>query len=497
MTITVTGPNGATVDFPDGTAADTIHGVMWQHFGSDAASPPQQPALSDAVTDIPSEIGRVASGNIDAIKGGFAPPGGKGSQGALDSFLSTGKAVAAIPGLIASPLTGAVRSLIGHPLAQAEHAVGTVINPAVAAKDDPQQMYESGADSADTAMMGAMPRGLSPVGIRTASAAVPSSAELKTAARGAYQSPEVTSLKIDPQSTNALSTKIESDLLKSGFRPTPSSAPDTFSVLRNEVRSGPNAGYVEVADLDSARRALQKTGAQRDTVGQFTPDATAAQAAVRHIDDYLANVGPSDVLAGDAAAAAQKLSEARGNYAAYKRSSEIDYRLNKADRGAARSGSGMNIENSMRQKIDQVPDYGLTPSEIAQRDSIVLGTPARNALRTVGKLGVDGGLSLSLNAAAAAASGGASIPVTAAATAARILGQQLTRQQIAELNRSIRARSPLAKAKAAVPIPIPLPGPVAQGIAAGNLASAPSRTFMSGLVPALPAAPYGIDRLRR
>jgi hypothetical protein len=33
MAITVKGPNGVTVNFPDGTDAATINGVMAQHFG--------------------------------------------------------------------------------------------------------------------------------------------------------------------------------------------------------------------------------------------------------------------------------------------------------------------------------------------------------------------------------------------------------------------------------------------------------------------------------
>jgi hypothetical protein len=39
MTITVTAPNGATVQFPDGTDHDTINGVMTQHFGGAKADP--------------------------------------------------------------------------------------------------------------------------------------------------------------------------------------------------------------------------------------------------------------------------------------------------------------------------------------------------------------------------------------------------------------------------------------------------------------------------
>jgi hypothetical protein len=49
MTITVTAPNGATVDFPDGTDHATINGVMTQHFHPDVAPPDkyQQAAIDE------------------------------------------------------------------------------------------------------------------------------------------------------------------------------------------------------------------------------------------------------------------------------------------------------------------------------------------------------------------------------------------------------------------------------------------------------------------
>lgn len=106
------------------------------------------PSWSDAVTDIPHEIGAEASSALDKIKA----LGNRGEQGPLEGLMTTGKAALAVPQLIASPLTGAARSLIGHPMAQAEHAVGSVINPEAAAKDDPAKMYETAKGDVDTAM---------------------------------------------------------------------------------------------------------------------------------------------------------------------------------------------------------------------------------------------------------------------------------------------------------------------------------------------------------
>ncbi len=312
-----------------------------------------------------------------------------------------------------------------------------------------------------------------------ASAAIPTSQELKAAATAAYQSPEVKAVQLAPQAAHNLASTIENDALKQGFRPIEGSAKGTFSIVR-ELRPSQGTQSVNVDDIDSVRKALGRIAKQRDGIGQPTADATAASGAIRHIDDFLPNIKPADVVAGDATAAAAKLAEARGNYAGYKRSSEVDFRLNKADRQAARSGSGMNIENSLRQKIDQVKDYGLTPAEIAQRDSIVLGTGARNALRTVGKLGVDGGLSLMLHGGSALASGGATLPITIAGTAARKIGETLTRSQIRALNESIRSRSPLGQQQAAaIPVTPAQRLSLLKALLLSNAASVPSRMPVS------------------
>lgn len=63
-----------------------------------------------------------------------------------------------------APIVGSARSLIGHPMAQAEHIVGELFNPEVAAKDNPQKMYEAAKGDVDLAMSAARPKGFTPRG---------------------------------------------------------------------------------------------------------------------------------------------------------------------------------------------------------------------------------------------------------------------------------------------------------------------------------------------
>lgn len=405
-----------------------------------------QPSITDAVTDIPAEIGRTADTNLRAVTDNLSDRGANTSPFA---FLDTGKAILGGLGLLASPVTGAARSLIGHPMAQAEHAVGTLVNPQVAAQDDPQKMYQTAAGDVDMAMSAGRPGGIGPAGAlapRPISVAAPAIDELKAASRASYKSPIVEAVDIDPQSVSQLSTKIQSDLANQGFRPR--LTPGVFDEV-NALAPPQGVSTVKVADIDAARKALGQYAKQKDLAGAPTPDAAAASVAIKHINDYLPNLSAGDVLAGDAPAAARILKEASDNWGAAKRAQQVDLQLTRADRQAAKSGSGSNIENAMRQRIATLLDnpkrtVGYSDAEKQAMEDIVRGTPARNAFRKIGKLGVDGGLSLLLHTGTALSTHGTNLPIAVAGTAARKIGEALTGRAGASLSEMIRNRSPLA-----------------------------------------------------
>lgn len=115
----------------------------------------QQPEWSDAITDIPGEIG-------NAFNEGYAnltSVANRGQQGPIEGLLNTGRAVLAIPQMAMSPLTGAARSIGGHLLEQATHAAGTVIAPEIAAKEDRQKNYEAAKGDIDLALAALASRG--------------------------------------------------------------------------------------------------------------------------------------------------------------------------------------------------------------------------------------------------------------------------------------------------------------------------------------------------
>lgn len=426
-------PGMGIVEFPDGMSDDQISAAIKSSLS--ASQPKQNP---NAIGNPWDETKRAFSENLDAVKRvvtDYQPGDQFGHLGRV------GGALAAVPGMAFSPLTGAYRSVMGSGI--------EAIDPLT---EDERKKFglPDAREMADTAMMGLAPRGYSPIGQRTVAPPPPAAADLKKAAVDVYQSPQIKAIQIQPSDVAKLAEKTESRLLSEGFRPTPNSAPGTLGEIERMYPG--NVPSVSVDDLRAARRALQKTAKQVGPDFKPTTDAAAATQAIRELDDFLDNISPN-------------LKAANANYRAGKSGELLDYRSMQADRRAAKSGTGMNMENTMRQEVDKISDRGLLPEQRALKDKIVMGDFTRNRLREVGKIGVDGGLSLLLHTSAAWGTGGQSIPIAVGGTLARKLGEILTRRQIAALNKSIRSASPLAQSLP--PVALPAPNPLL-GVPASN-----------------------------
>lgn len=385
-------------------------------------------------SDIGSEISKSFTGNLDAVKNIYE---GRAEKSPMQGIVDTGKGLLAIPGMVASPVTGTIRALGGAAMKGATDTATSALQGAFGGKRV-EMPLDVAKDQAETASMATMPRAASPMGIRPGPAPpTPSGAALRADAVDTFSNPAIKNIQIPTQDAAALSAKIENDLLQRGFRPTPGSAPGTLAEIKNMV-PGNGVSAVAVDDMRAARRALNMRAKERDAIGHATPDATAATSAIRHIDTFLDGVAP-------------ELRQANANYSAGKLDQTLDYRNIKAQHRSAKTGSGSNIENTMRQEVDKIPDTGLRPEEIAARNRIVEGTATRNALRKIGKLGFGDGVSLMYHGALALPTRGLSLPVGLAGTAARKIGEALTRSEIRALSDQIRARSPTAQALMAAP----------------------------------------------
>lgn len=408
--------------------------------------PSKGSSWSDAITDIPGEIKNAAMENVDAIKNGLLPSG-QGERGQLENLLNVGKGVAAIPGLIASPITGAARSLIGHPMAQAEHAVGTVINPEVAAKDDPEKMYNTAKGDVDLAMSAAAAKKpIAPVSGTPAplkDIPAPTTKELFQAADQNYKNARGLGVEIDPKAVHGVADNILAELNTEGYRDY--LAPKTYRAI-DELKNQPGQN-IEIADMEGVRRALNKAAAD-------PAERDAARRSIDAIDKYLANLDPADVVVNPqyAGQVSSEAAEARGNYAAAKRSESLDNVEKKAQRQANSAGSGANIDNATRQQIKSIlnnpkKQRGFSKEEIALMEKINEGTPVGNVARLLGKFAPSGVVSGALSAGAGFAAHGpmGAIALPAAGYAAKKVADASTLRLLAKLNNQVRARSPLGR----------------------------------------------------
>jgi hypothetical protein len=207
-------------------------------------------------------------------------------------------------------------------------------------------------------------------------------------------------------------------------------------------------------NLENARQEL----VQASQNATNRREAVAARAAINHLDDFAANVSPSDVLRGDAAAARQLYQNARGNWAAASRADTVGGKIELGELNAATANSGHNIDNATKQAIKQLirPDnrgrtiaekMGYSPDEIARMNRVARGTFTGNLSRFISHIfGGGGGLGSFLTAGVGGfAAGPAGVALPAVGFAAKALSNNSTVRQARLLDEMVRSRSPLAQ----------------------------------------------------
>ena len=308
------------------------------------------------------------------------------------------------------------------------------------------------------------------MGARAAEAAIPTLQELNKAARtggqyGGYTGALMSGLELDPAQVAPVAYGIEQRLNARGFTGGKNgTAPGTLSDIQG-LQSPPANSTITAANLDTLRATLGQRASEMATdargFARPTPDAVAAQQALRDLKSYTENIPQSHVLAGDAQAYNNAIQEANANYAAYARTKGIDARLGKAENMASRlisTTQGQQIQNKLAPLLDR-PDAlrGLSQEEVAQLQRINDGTIFSNTAKQLGR-GATGVIPLGLHLTTALTTGGASIPYQLALESvlgpARYLGSRSTVKAANKLDEMLRQRSPeFEQRKAALPQP--------------------------------------------
>lgn len=451
---TINAPNGKNYTI-EGADAQGALSALRKHLGEGEAAPKLQFALSNAVTDIPNEIGNEFRSGLDSVKA----LANRGQQGPVEGLMTTGRALLGVPKMALAPIVGTARSLIGHPMAHLEHKVGELINPEVAAKDDPKKMYEAAKGDVDMAMMAGAPRRSVPV-----KAIRPSIEELEQAYRNVRNSPEVKGASVPIEDVGAIANTSEQELLSRGNRPTPGSAPRTFNEIERLKPSGapeltpqqrlqaemnwesppaaPRVTEASVDDLLAAKRAFGRVAGERKPFPQMgaTEDAGAASSVIPKIDELVETAAPG-------------MQEANQNWSGAQAAKAIDARFQKAEMNAKVNNSGMNIGGKIRQQAFQIYNNpaarrGLKDEELEMLKGLAEGTPTRNAVRWFSNvLGGGGGLGAEVTGDIASRSLG---PVgwvfSPIGKALKHVENHMTSKAAEKISDAIRGRTPLGKA---------------------------------------------------
>jgi hypothetical protein len=350
-------------------------------------------------------------GGVDQIKKSLAtdPVGVAGDLSVL--LTGGGSALAKAPGVIGK-------------VGEVARAVGDVANP-VAAVARPAEKVLGAAGKAEKIV-------------------APTTEELKDAASAAYNHPAIKELTIDPNAVKAWKDAHSIDMNNDGFNDM--LAPKTFGTL-TLLDKPPTGAVVTGQNLDTVRKMLGKVASSADPT-----EREAARATIESLDKFVGTVPASAVIKGDPAKVASVLKEARGNYAAAKRSEAIETALDKASLQAGAANSGMNVDNATRQRLKDILSNpkrrrGFSDDELAQMRKVVVGSPVANLARRGGNmLGGGGGLGTTLVAAGGAYTAG---PLGAVAPVIgyglKKLSAALTASDVKKLQDLVASRSPLGK----------------------------------------------------
>jgi hypothetical protein len=288
--------------------------------------------------------------------------------------------------------------------------------------------------------------------MRPANAVPPTADQLREAASRGYNTAREMGVRYKSPAVANLAQSVRSELEADGILA--ELAPKTFKIL-DKLSTPPAGSDAPLTGVLAARRALKN--ARMDFTNPT--EKLAAERIIRSLDDFIGSPDDAAVLAGPAAEAGKLVKDSAGNYAAAKRSDMLTGKLDKADRQAAVANSGLNMDNTIRQRANDILNSeklqkGFSKLEIEMIRRVAEGDRTRNTVRFVSNLlGGGGGLGASLTSAGGATlgtiiggPGGAAVGalgLPAAGLGLKVAGGRMSRGAMNAVDLATRTRSPL------------------------------------------------------
>lgn len=280
---------------------------------------------------------------------------------------------------------------------------------------------------------------------RAAKAAAPNLNDLRTTKTAAYKAVDDAGVTYSPQSLDDLIAGISDEM--SAARINQVRHPKAFSMLEDIKSKIVTGEQPTLSDIDTLRQVIRRDVANSaDEAERFFGEKMIA-----NIDEFVNATTGKQLVSGNADEAASSIRAARDSNRRLKNYERITTAATKAERRAASTGSGGNIENASRQNIRQILDDPrkarfYSPQERAAMDKIVMGTKTQNAARQVGKLSPSGnGLQQAL-ALGATAYNPAMAAFPGVGMIAKFLADRGTNKSIEDLLATIASGGPIQNA---------------------------------------------------
>lgn len=407
-------------------------------MGAAAANAAVDPYLPKEMQELPEqtfgERYQHAIQSSDQTKVKSAENVGKYFEGRYGSMEGFKKAIATDPVGVLADLSS-VLSLGGSAAARAPGMVGKIGEIAGAAGDV--------ANPAMTPVKSAA--GVGNEAARLGSSVTsPTTEALYDAATAAYDHPAIKELAVKPSSFKGWKDALlaGNDVVDEDL------SPKTFKIL-SRLDNAPSGSFIDGRSIQSIRRKLGQAAGSADAT-----ERQAARDAIESLDDFIGAIPKTDVIRGDPAKVSAALADARGNYAAAKRSDRIEGKLEAANLQAGSANSGMNVDNATRQRMKDILKSdklkrGFSGDELDQIRKISVGTPVQNLTRRVANiLGGGGGIGSTVVGLGLGEATGHNVLGALGATAGyglKRLSAAMTQADVQRLQELVRSRSPLGQ----------------------------------------------------
>lgn len=311
--------------------------------------------------------------------------------------------------------------------------------------DIAQRAADAGVSAAAGGALGGLVSGVARVAGGRGPSAAPTIAELKAAAKQGYNDSAVTALEVSPKAISEAASGIRARMDAEGFDDVIGTK--AHAILKR-LESVPEGATITGRNLHSLQKALGNAAKAIDP-----QERGAASMALREFNDVLENLPAQAVRRGSVEDFTNTMREANANYSAAMNSGKIDQRLVAAEIRAAASNSGMNVSNTIRQRMADIianpkQQRGLSAEDIATARQIAEGTTTDNVLRKAGNMmGGGGGIGAALTGGGGyAIAGPAGAVIPAVGMVLKSVGNKMTVNQAQKLSEAIRLRAPLASA---------------------------------------------------